>query len=209
MASKDSSTPQRPRRRLSEAERRAQIIRGCVEVLARDGYRNASIARVADAAGVSKGLVSHYFGDRESLMEQTAIETVAHLRAEIATAIDLTREVPEILRAAILHASAVRSTHTVEMRALDQIGHNLLDADGAPRLDLNAYEDTYQAQERLLRRGQDEGTIRALDTRVAAVTYQAGVDAMIAYLDAHPETDRAQYADAFTDLIIGALKSRP
>ena len=209
MAKERGSTPWRRRRRLSEPERREQIIRGCVEVLAKDGYHYASIARVAEAAGVSKGLVSHYFHDRETLMEQTAIATVAHLRTDVATAIDLTQQVPEVLRAAVLYASNVRTTHTAEMRALDQIVHNLLDTDGAPRLDLNAYEDTYQAQEQLLRRGQDEGTIRALDTRVAVVTYQAGVDAMIAYLDTHPETDRAQYANALADLIIGALECRP
>ncbi len=178
-----------------------------MEVLARDGYRNASMTRVADAAGVSKGLVSHYFGDRESLMEQTAIATVDHLRSEVAAAIDLTLEVPDILRAAIHYASKLRDSHTPEMRALDQIVHNLLNVDGAPRLDLNAYEDTYRAQEELLRRGQNDGTIRALDTRAAVVTYQAAVDAMIAYLDAHPETERAQYADALADLLIRAFQS--
>jgi AcrR family transcriptional regulator len=165
------------------------------------------MTRVAEAAGVSKGLVSHYFGDRESLMEQTAIATVAHLRGEVAAAIDLTLKVPDILRMAIHYASQLRDSHTPEMRALDQIVHNLLDAEGAPRLDLTADEDTYRAQEELLRRGQNEGTIRALDTRAAVVTYQAAVDAMIAYLDAHPETDRVQYADALAELLIRALQT--
>jgi AcrR family transcriptional regulator len=165
------------------------------------------MARVAEAAGVSKGLISHYFGDREGLMEQTARATLDHLRSEVAAATDLTLEVPEILRAAIRYASRLQESHAPEMRALDEIVRNLLDDDGAKRLDINAYEDTYRAQEELLRRGQDEGTIRALDTRTAVVTYQAAIDAMIAYLQAHPETDRADYADALADLLIRALQT--
>ncbi|MGH2907918.1 MAG: TetR/AcrR family transcriptional regulator [Solirubrobacteraceae bacterium] len=205
-----STTPSRPgehrRRRLSEEQRRTQIIRGCVDVLAGEGYRGASLARIARAAGVSKGLVSHYFSDRDTLMEQTAIATVAEVRQGVADAIDLTAEVPEVLRAAVRYASQLRRTHSRELRAVDQIVHNLRDPDGAPRLDLRAYEDTYVAQERLLRRGQAEGSLREFDTRVMAVTYQGAVDTMIAYLDAHPEVDATAYADALTELLLSAIR---
>jgi hypothetical protein len=37
-----------------------------------------------------------------------------------------------------------------------------------------------------------------------AVTYQGAIDTMIAYLDAHPETDAD--ADALTDLLLGAIR---
>jgi AcrR family transcriptional regulator len=193
------------RRRLGEQERRAQIIRGCVEVLAREGYRHASLARIAEAAGVSKGLVSHYFGNREALMEQTAIETVGFLRAEVRAALDLTASVPDVLRAALRYASMLRHTHATELRALDQIVHNLRGPDGAPRLDLRAYEDTYRGQEQLFARGQREGALRAFDTRVMAVTYQGAIDTMLAYLDAHPDTDPHAYADALADLLLHAI----
>ena len=176
MASGPAQASERPRRRLGEDERREQIIRGCIEVLARQGYRNASLARIAQAAGVSKGLVSHYFSDKETLMEQTAIATVAYLRAEVGAAIDLTAEVPDIISAAVHYASQIRHTHSRELRAVDQIAHNLRQADGALRLDLRAYEDTYQPQERLFQRGQQEGSLRDFDTRVMAVTYQGAVD---------------------------------
>jgi len=199
---------QRRRQRLSEDERRAQIIDGCLEVLAREGYRRASVSRIAQAAGVSKGLVSHYFADKETLMEQTAIATVGLLRAEVGSAIDLTAEVPDVLRAAVHYAARLRQTHSRELRALDQIVHNLRDADGRPRLDLRAYEETYQAQEQLFRRGQHEGTLREFDTRVMAVTYQGAIDTMLAYLDAHPDADPSAYADTLADLLVNAMRRR-
>ena len=206
VASGPAPAASRRRRRLGEDERREQIIRGCVEVLAGEGYRNASLARIARAAGVSKGLISHYFSDKETLMERTAIATVAYLRAEVASAIDLTAAVPDVFRAAVHHASQLRRSHSRELRAVDQIAHNLRQSDGAPRLDLRAYEDTYQAQERLFQRGQQKGSLRDFDTRVMAVTYQGAVDTMIAYLDAHPETDAHAYADALADLLLSAIR---
>jgi AcrR family transcriptional regulator len=197
---------QRRRQRLSEDERRAQIIDGCLEVLAREGYRRASLSRIARAAGVSKGLVSHYFADKEALMEQTAIATVGLLRAEGGSAIDLTAEVPDVIRAAVHYAARLRQTHSRELRALDQIVHNLREADDGPRLDLRAHEETYQAQEQLFRRGQHEGAFREFDTRVMAVTYQGAIDTMLAYLDAHPDADPSAYADTLADLLVNAMR---
>ena len=178
---------------------------GCVEVLAREGYRHASLARIAEVAGVSKGLVSHYFANKEALMEQTALATVGFLRAEIRSGLDLTASVPDIIRAALRYASQLRHTHATELRALDQIVHNLHGPDGAPRLDLRAYEDTYRDEEQLFRRGQRDGTLRDFDTRVMAVTYQGAIDTMLAYLDAHPDTDPHTYADALADLLLHAI----
>lgn len=198
-----SADAQRRRRRLSEDERRAQIIDGCIEVLASEGYRHASLARIAQVAGVSKGLVSHYFTDKEALMEHTAVATVGFLRGEVGAAVDLTTaDVPTVLRAAIRYAARLPQEHARELRALEQIAHNK----AAPRLDLRAYEETYQAQEKLFRRGQQEGSFREFDTRVMAVTYQGAIDTMLAYLDAHPDTDADAFADAMADLLLAAMR---
>jgi AcrR family transcriptional regulator len=196
-----------PRRRLGEAERREQIIRGCVQTVARYGYAAASLARIADAAGVSKGLISHYFGDRETLMQDTAIATVDYLRDELVAAIDTTAPVPDVIRAALHRLSRIRQTHGPELRAINQIASNLRRPDGDAQLDLTAYEGNYQAQQRLFQRGQQDGSLRAFDTRVMAVTYQGAIDTMIAYLDAHPDADPDHYAAALADLLIAAIQN--
>ncbi|MEO8829263.1 TetR/AcrR family transcriptional regulator [Lapillicoccus sp.] len=131
----------RRRQRLDEAQRRKQIIAGCIQVVAEHGYQQASLALIAEVAGVSKGLIWHYYSDRDTLMEQAAVTTVAQLRNRVGADIDLTY-----------------------------------------------YEETYQAQEQLFRRGQAEGSLREFDTRVMAVTYQGAVDAMLGYLESHTDT---------------------
>jgi AcrR family transcriptional regulator len=57
-------------------------------------------------AGVSKGLLWHYFADGDDLMEQTARVTLVTLRETVASDIDLSAEAPHIIRAAIRRAAA-------------------------------------------------------------------------------------------------------
>lgn len=194
------------RRRLSEEERRRQILAATVSTVAAQGYDNASLARIAEQAGVSKGLVSHYFGTKEDLMARAATEAVRVVREAIAAELDLAAPVPAVVRAALHRAAHLRTTHRDEVTALGQILTQLRAADGSPRLSLADYEETYRAQEVLFRRGQAEGTLRALDPRVVAVTYQGAIDSMLGYAEAHPDTDLDRYADTLADLFLGGLQ---
>lgn len=56
-------------------ERRAQIVQAFEEVLARHGIGGATIAAIAQHAGVAPGLLHHHFRDRDDLVE----ELVRHL----------------------------------------------------------------------------------------------------------------------------------
>lgn len=57
-----------PGARLPESERREAILRGAFEVAVRDTLGGLSMRRVAEAAGVSKGLVFFHFNDKETLL---------------------------------------------------------------------------------------------------------------------------------------------
>jgi AcrR family transcriptional regulator len=193
------------RERLDEGQRREQIVRATVHVVSERGYAYASLAHIAQAAGVAKGLVSHYFGSKDELMATTARVTMTELRDTIAAQLDLTAPVPAVIRTALRHAAQLGHTHADELRALARIIHNLREPDGTPRFAFAEYEDTYLAQERLFHRGQNEGTLRAFDTRVMAVTYQGAIDTMLGYLDEHPDIDALHYADNLADILLGGV----
>jgi len=57
------------RRRLGAPERRAQLVDAAVAVLAEVGYQATKADAIAARAGVSKGLLWHYFADLDDLME--------------------------------------------------------------------------------------------------------------------------------------------
>jgi AcrR family transcriptional regulator len=201
----DDPRPRRARVRLSEQQRRGQIIRATVEVVAQHGYDYASLARIAEEAEVAKGLVSHYFTSKDELMASTARVTMSELREMIAAQLDLTAPVPAVIRSALRHAAQLGRTHAAEFRALTRIIHNLREPDGSPRLTFADYEESYQAQQTLFQRGQQEGTLRAFDTRVMAVTYQGVIDTMLGYLDEHPEIDPLCYADDLAGILLTGI----
>jgi AcrR family transcriptional regulator len=178
-----------------------------VAVVSRLGYRNASLAAIAGEAGVSKGLLWHYFDDGDDLMEQTARFTLVALREVVARDLDLSAEVPQIIRTAIRRAAALRDTHGPQLRALQEIVQNLCRPDGTRRLGLIDYEETYELQAKLFQRGQDEGSLRRLDTRYLAVTYQGAVDAMLGYLDIHPGTNADEHAAAVADILLAGMST--
>jgi AcrR family transcriptional regulator len=200
-----------PRRRLSAGERRRQLIAATVSVLSRCGYQNTSLAAISREAGVAKGLLWHYFADGDDLMEQTARATLADLRETVASDIDLSARVPQVIRAAIRRAAALRESHRAELRAVREIVQNLRNPDGTLRFGLNElYEETYTLQAALFQRGQDEGSLRSgVDTRYLAVTYQGAVDAMLAYLDGSQNTDAEAYAATVADILLTGIAANP
>lgn len=63
-------------------------------------------------------------------------------------------------------------------------------------------------QAALSRRGQDEGTLRSIDTRILAVTYMGTIDAMLAYLDLHSDTDKTAYAATVANILLDGITTR-
>lgn len=54
--------------------RRAEILDGAVLAFGKKGYQRATLADVAEHAGVSPGTISHYFGSKANLFEQVIAE---------------------------------------------------------------------------------------------------------------------------------------
>lgn len=57
---------------------RAELIEGCRELFARQGYRALSMRAIAASLGVSTGTLYHYFPDKHSLFSQL-VESTARL----------------------------------------------------------------------------------------------------------------------------------
>ncbi|WP_232666731.1 TetR/AcrR family transcriptional regulator [Pseudonocardia sp. TRM90224] len=200
--------PQRgPRQRLSEDERRRQIMVATIQEVAERGYESTSLTRIAARADVAKGLVWHYFAGKDDLMEQTAKATMDTLRGHIVDALDLSLPVPDIIRAALRAAAEQIRTRRTELIALTRIAQNLRGTDGE-RVTADFYEQTYRGQEDLFRRGQAEGSLGDFDTRVMAVTYQGSIDIMLAYLEEHPDVEPHDYAAKLAEILLGGMQTR-
>jgi len=67
-----------------EAIRRRQLIDAAIASIGRYGYGEATVQRISRAAGVSSGIIHHYFGGKDELLEASMRDLLAELRREVA-----------------------------------------------------------------------------------------------------------------------------
>ncbi|SEQ66638.1 transcriptional regulator, TetR family [Faunimonas pinastri] len=70
-------------RTVGEDDRRRQLIEATISCLAEIGFNASTLAQIAKRATVSPGLVAHYFGDKDGLLEAT----LRHLYGRVAGAV--------------------------------------------------------------------------------------------------------------------------
>ncbi len=62
-----------------DEDKKKRILDACVEEFSRNGYTNASTNNIVRNAGISKGILFHYFGNKKSLYLYTLDYTVGFL----------------------------------------------------------------------------------------------------------------------------------
>jgi TetR/AcrR family transcriptional regulator, fatty acid metabolism regulator protein len=146
-------------------DKRQLILTAAVRVFAAQGYEASRVGDVAKEAGVAYGLVYHYFGSKEAVLEAVFREQWGRLLAAVALAEETGDSAPEqlelvvkiVLRAwrddpdlvRLLVREITRSQHIQD--ELDEIGQ------------------AFASLQRIVVRGQEEGTLRPdIDARFAA-----------------------------------------
>jgi AcrR family transcriptional regulator len=189
-----------------EEARRAQIVAAAIEVIAEVGYAKASLAAIAVRAGISKGVISYHFGGKDELMV-TIVKTIYHdAAAHILSRMEGLGSATELVRTHVTAAAEYMRERRSHIAALGQIFANLRAPDGSPRYGMHTSEELFAGLERMYQMGQRSGEFREFDTRVMAVTHQAGVDDMFGYWMAHPELDVDAYASSLADLFVAAVR---
>lgn len=84
--------------------RRQQLIEATIHTIERHGFAETTIARISQAAGLSSGIISHYFGGKNGLLEATMRSLLRELQAETITRLRQARS-PQERVAAIVASS--------------------------------------------------------------------------------------------------------
>lgn len=160
-----------------KGERRGEILEAALRIFTRKGYSATKMSDIAREAGVSYGLVYHYFGSKNRVYA----ELVGH-------AIDSLGRV--IRRAAAEAPDPAGQLRLMTARVLDSVEHRessgyyyvlVMQALTCETLPLPAAEIIGEAVKRLeglaeiIRRGQDEGSLRPGDPMELAVVSFASV----------------------------------
>ncbi|MFC5232708.1 TetR/AcrR family transcriptional regulator [Pseudonocardia zijingensis] len=203
----ENATAGQKRPSFIEEARRAQIIESAIETFAELGYAGTSLARIAERAGISKGVISYHFAGKTELMEQIVEEVYREIGEFVLPRMEEQPTACGALRANIRSVAAYMRDRRAHLLALGEIFHNVRDAEGRRRYGAAFNEPVHRAREELFRRGQRSGELRRFDTRVMAVSVQAAIDAMFAYWVAHPDHDMAAHAEELADLFEHAMRA--
>jgi TetR/AcrR family transcriptional regulator, fatty acid metabolism regulator protein len=163
-------------RSIVQLEKRRQILDGAIRVFARKGFHGARVGDVAEEAGVSHGLVYHYFASKDELLEAVfretwneVLEAITAVEQSGEPARDQLRQVTKILlrgwqnepdRTAVIMREIARSPELQRLIA-----------------DLTKPRE---AVERIIRSGQERGELRRdVDARLASTMFYGAIDEIL------------------------------
>ena len=81
--------------------RRKQLVEAAIAAIHAHGFANATVARIARQAGISAGMVHHYFKDKDELLFATMRHLLAELRADAVARLSGTADPGQRIRAII------------------------------------------------------------------------------------------------------------
>ena len=201
MRSESSPIGQESTQTFTETARRAQIVAAAIDTIAELGYGQASLARIAETAGTSKGVIIYHFGGKDELMRELVAEVVARGVAYMEPQIDAEPTGAGKLRAYIESNLAFMGENRNHMVAIFEIALNARAADGSRLYDVSVQDAGVAALEQLLAYFQGTGEFRAgFDPHVMAMVIRAAINAVPAQLARDPALDVAHHAREIADM---------
>ncbi|MEK6274920.1 MAG: TetR/AcrR family transcriptional regulator [Actinomycetota bacterium] len=194
----------------SQEEKRRQILDAAVRAFARKGYHACRVGEIAEEAGVAYGLVYHYFGSKEEVLETIFRDTWTQMLARISEVADSDEPAGEQVRkvTALLLRTWHRDPDLVRVlvhevtrspeqlpRQIDEIGH------------------AYEALERIVVNGQRSGEFRDdLDPQLAATIFYGALEEVLTgwVMGQLPDSDEdiARAEQTVTGVICDGLANR-
>jgi AcrR family transcriptional regulator len=187
--------------------RRAQIIAAAIETIAEAGYGQASLARIAQRIGISKGVLVYHFDSKEDLVKEVIREVLAKAGEYMVPRIAAASGGREKLRAYIEANIGFMGEHRSYMIAIAEIARGARDLFGNRALDASALEPGTAALAKLLAGFQASGDFRGdFDPRVMAETIRAAIDAVPRRLAVRPDLDVDLYRRELAGLFDAATR---
>lgn len=191
----DSGMDGQKSRTFIEAARRAQIVAAAIETIAELGYGQTSLARIAERAGISKGVISYHFASKDDLVREIAAEVVAKGEAYMVPKIMAETSGRGILRVYIESNLAFMRDHRNHLVAFLDIFFNARDDEGRPLVEEKALDYMVTSLEQVLAHFQALGEFRHdFDPHAMAMAIRGAIDQMPPQLNRHPDLDIDAYA---------------
>jgi TetR/AcrR family transcriptional regulator len=177
---------------LIERARRAQLIEVTIELVADRGYAGASLAAIAERAGITKAAVLYHFPTKAAVVRAAHEHVLTALVADVAAAVeaaDTANRPAAYVRSMVGHLRE-HPRHT--RMIIEAMVHD--DGDHDPAARWRPLAQLIDAA-RLARGGGD------IDTRTTAIIVGGGIDAIVAEQLHDPDYDTAAAAEHLIEML--------
>lgn len=178
----------------AETARRAQIVECAIDTIADVGFAKASVDQIAKRAGVSKGVITYHFPNKEEIVDAIIERVMAAGRTYMVPRIVAETSAAGRLRAYVeLHLEFI-DAYRKSLIALVEIAMSARRADGSRVIGPEFLALRAANLEELLRAGQRSGEFRRFNTRVMALTIIQAIDGVPPLLAREPNLDLKLHA---------------
>ncbi len=190
----------------SAADKRRTILDAAVRVFARKGYHTSRVGDIAEEAGIAHGLLYHYFGSKEEVLETVFRENWSELLDAFARIED--SDEPPLEQLASIAKVLLRAWRDRP----DLVRVMVREVARSPQLQgqVDEIREGFLVIQRVIERGQADGSFRPdLDARLASWIFYGGLEELLTgwvlgqLPDGEEEVARAQRT--VVELVCGGL----
>ncbi|MDR2479245.1 MAG: TetR/AcrR family transcriptional regulator, partial [Treponema sp.] len=166
-------------------KRREQILDTALNLFIRRGFSAAKISDIAEAAGMSVGLLFHYFDSKEKVYEEL-IKLGQSSSMHFVSGIDRSRPIDFFEEAAARILELLKTPFTAKMFVLmNRVQHD----EAAPETVKALVQggDSYRKQIPLVKAGQKAGEIRAGDPLALVLSFWLAIQGFAEHVALHPD----------------------
>ena len=202
----------------TEQARRRQIVDAAIELIAREGFVGASVARIAAEAGVAKSAVLYYFAGKDALVAAVVGSVMGDAAVALAGAVRAESSALARLQAYIRANCAYLDTHRTASVAMFEIMTSFRTTDGL-RLDQAAQraveqepvqgDQVFLDPQAILDQGVRSGEFSAVDPLFTKNALRGALDGAVAELARDPDYDVIGYGEQLVALFTAALRTEP
>ncbi len=188
-----------------EERRKQQVMLTVYRLLARDTFEAMTLAEVAREAGVSKGLVTYYFKNKDSLIVETIRRYHAEQERQLLAVAERDCPPRELLRELVALAFPSQAMVEIELRFQIEVWSFAKTRPEAWEAIAHSYRRFRRVCERLLQRGAAEGWLRAERIPWLYRFIQALADGLSFQVALEPELDVEALREELCGLIDALL----
>jgi AcrR family transcriptional regulator len=166
-----------------------------IDTIAEIGYGQASLARIAERAGISKGVISYHFAGKDDLIREIVADVLARAETFMLPRILAASSGAGMLRSYIESNLAFMRENRNNLLAFRDIFINARADDGSPLFDEKSLDHLVTSLQQLLTHFQAAGDFRRdFDPVVMALAIRGAIDQVPPRMAHYPDLDIDHHA---------------